>query len=123
MSFNFSALKETIRIKGNTIDLKLVTVTGKEGEYIVCIAPSINVSGYAKNVSEAKKSFEENIKLFCEDLMELSPESRDAELTKMGFKKELFKSKNFSKIYVDENGALQGLETGTLKTEILEATV
>jgi hypothetical protein len=55
--------------------------------------------------------------------MKLSNEQREMELTKLGFSKVKFHTKNYSKSYVDENGVLQGFEHGTLKTSILEATV
>jgi len=34
---------------------KIVMISGKEGDHYVTIAPSINVSGYGRNVKEAVK--------------------------------------------------------------------
>jgi hypothetical protein len=113
---------ETIRINKQNIHIKVVRATGKEGEFYVCIAPSVHVSGYGATKKEAQESFEENMKVFCDDILSLSPKDREHQLRILGFKKELFKHKNFSKTYVDKNGELQNFEVGTLETNILEAT-
>lgn len=123
MSFNFTEIREYIRIKGGKINIKLLTASGKDGDFFVTISPTLLVSGYGENENEAIKSFEHNLELFCKDLLGLSKEDRDLYLFKLGFAKEKFKTKNFSKLYVDENGVLQGLEPSTVKTSVLEAVV
>ena len=116
-------VKETIRIKKGHIQIKIVEVSGKEGDFFVVIAPSIRVSGYGQTEEEANEAFAENMETFCEDLNGLSNDERDAELRKMGFSKEMFHNKNFSKAYVDENGVLQGIEPQSLKRRVLETTI
>lgn len=111
---------ETIRITKAGIHVKVVRATGKEGDFYVCIAPSIQVSGYGRTKQEAQESFEANMHLFCDDLMRLHTKDREHQLRILGFKKELFKHKNFSKTYVDKNGELH-FEAGTLETNVLEA--
>ena len=123
MSFNFTEIRESLRIKAGKINIKVLTASGKDGDSFVIISPTLLVSGYGSNEEEAKESFQHNIKLFCKDFLELSTEQRDSYLRKLGFSKEKFRTKNFSKLYVDENGVLQGLEQSTLKTSMLEATV
>lgn len=123
MSFNFQDIKESIRIKGNNIQIKVLISSGKDGEHFVVVSPALLVSGYGASEEEAKQSFQENIETFCDDLIKLSPEQKIAELRKLGFSQEKYFNKNFSKVYVDENGVLQGLEPTTLKTSMLEATV
>ena len=123
MSFNFQDIKESIRIKGNSIKIKVLISLGKEGEHYVVVSPSLLVSGYGSTEAEAKESFQENIETFCDDLVKLSNEQKIAELRKLGFLKEKYLNKNFSKVYVDENGVLQGLEPTTLKTAMLEAVI
>lgn len=113
-------IREFIRIKGGTMSFKLVTGNGKDGDYYVVVAPSVQVSGYATTQIEAHKAFDENIDTFCEDLMSLSIEQRETELRKLGFQKEKFHTKNFSKAYVDSNGVLQGIEPQTLQINMLE---
>ena len=113
---------ETIRVNRSKLNIRILRFTGKEGKHFVCISPSVFVSGYGKTKNEAWESFDTNMQLFCEDLMQLSTNEREKELRKLGFKKERLKHKNFSKAYVDENGVLQNFEEGTLETKVLEAT-
>ncbi|MES2543781.1 MAG: hypothetical protein V4548_02770 [Bacteroidota bacterium] len=123
MNINFNDIKETVRIKDNTISIKAIVASGKEGEHYIVVSPSILVSGYGKTNEEAEESFHENINLFCQDLLKLTNEQREKELLNLGFAKVKYHNKNFSKSYVDENGVLQGFEPGTLKTSMLEATI
>ncbi len=123
MSINFNDIIETVRVKENTISIKAIVATGKEGDHFIAISPSILVSGYGSSKEEAQQSFQENLELFCQDLMTLTNEQREIELTKLGFARVKYHNKNYSKSYVDENGVLQGFEPGTLKTSMLEATV
>lgn len=110
MNFNFTEIREHIRIKSGKINIKVLTASGKDGDYFVNISPTLLVSGYGSTEKEAKESFEYNMELFCKDLLVLVPEKRDTYLFSLGFCKEKFKTKNFSKLYIDENGVLQGLE-------------
>jgi hypothetical protein len=113
---------ETIRINKGNVHIKVVRATGKEGDFYVCIAPSIQVSGYGRTKKEAQESFEANMNVFFDDIMALNTKDREHQLRILGFKKELFKQKNFSKTYVDKNGELQNFEVGTVETNVLEAT-
>lgn len=123
MNFNFTEIREHIRIKSGKINIKVLTASGKDGDYFVNISPTLLVSGYGSTEKEAKESFEYNMELFCKDLLVLVPEKRDKYLFSLGFSKEKFKTKNFSKLYIDENGVLQGLEPSSIKTSLLEAVV
>lgn len=113
---------ETIRIKGGAIRLGVFMARGKDGDFYVNICPSLHVSGYGKTPKEARESFEENLRLFCEDLLSLSKEKRDKELISLGFSKSRFRTKNFSKTYIDQDGVLQNFEPGTVETTMLTET-
>lgn len=122
LMMNFSDVMDTIRIKSDSIKLKLIVTTGKDNDQFVTISPSIMVSGYGSSEEEAKRSFEHNVHLFCTDLMELSKETREDYLLKLGFSKLKFRNKNFSKLYVDEKGVLQGFEPVTIRTSLVKTT-
>jgi predicted RNase H-like HicB family nuclease len=122
MALNFKDIKETIRIKGNKLSIKILSATGKEGAYYVTVSPALLVSGYGSTEEEAKQSFEENLRLFCEDFMKLNQLQKESELMKLGFAKVKFHNKDYSRAYVDENGVLQGFEPGTLRAAMLEET-
>jgi len=49
------------------IDLELILFFTKEDKYIVAYCPALELTGYGKTQSEAKKSFEENIKIFFDE--------------------------------------------------------
>lgn len=119
---NFQEIKDTIRIKTNSIILNLLVTSGKDGNHFVVISPSIMVSGYGETEEDAKISFEHNVHLFCKEVMELPKEKRDSYLLKLGFSKMQLRTKNYSKLYVDENGVLQGLIPETIKTSIVKTT-
>ena len=122
MALNFKDIKETVRIKGNKLSIKILSATGKEGDYYVTVSPALLVSGYGSTEEEAKQSFEENLRLFCEDFMKLNQLQKESELMKLGFAKGKFHNKDQSRAYVDENGVLQGFEPGTLRAAMLEET-
>jgi predicted RNase H-like HicB family nuclease len=122
MALNFKDIKETVRIKGNKLSIKILSATGKEGDYYVTVSPALLVSGYGSTEEEAKQSFEENLRLFCEDFMKLNQLQKESELMKLGFAKVKFHNKDYSRAYVDENGVLQGFEPGTLRAAMLEET-
>ena len=123
MNFTYTEIREFLRIKGDKISIKVLTAFGKDGDSYVIISPTLLVSGYGSNENEAKASFKHNLALFCKDFFELSLDQRNSYLLKLGFNKEKFSNKNFSKLYIDENGALQGLEQNIIKTSMLEAIV
>lgn len=107
--------QETLRLKGNCLTFQVTIVSGKDGDHYVAFIPSLNISGYGSTEEEAVSSLDENIETFCEDFMRLTNDQRVHELSKLGFTRVKYHRKNFSKLYVDENGALQGLENVTVK--------
>lgn len=107
--------EDTVRIKGTVLTVEATVISGKDGEHFVSIVPSLMISGYGSTEQEAMDSLDENMETFCEDFMKLNNEQRKSELTKLGFSQVPYHTKNFSKLYVDENGLLQGLENVTIK--------
>ena len=107
--------EDTVRIKGGVLTVEATVISGKEGEHFVSIVPSLMISGYGSTEQEAMYSLDENMETFCEDFMKLNHVQRKSELIKLGFSQVPYHTKNFSKLYVDENGLLQGLENVTIK--------
>lgn len=116
MGFTFKPMQEYIKLKSKKMKMRLITVSGKEADFFIVIAPSIMVSGYGETADKAKDSFEYNLNVFCEDMMRISNAKRNEELNKMGFYKHKIFAKDYSKAYVDVNGALQGIENASLNT-------
>lgn len=123
MSINFTEITEFIRLKSGKLQLRAVTVSGKDGEYYVCVSPTLLVSGYGVTENEAKKSFEENLLLFCEDFMALSATQKNLYTKSLGFEKVKYHNKDYSKAYVDENGILKGLDLGKLSISTIETSM
>ncbi|MEM0542070.1 hypothetical protein WFZ85_05550 [Flavobacterium sp. j3] len=107
--------EDTVRIKGTVLIVEATVISGKDGDHFVSILPSLMISGYGSTEQEAMDSLDENIETFCEDFMKLNHEQRKSELTKLGFSQVPYHTKNFSKLYVDENGLIQGLQNVTIK--------
>lgn len=112
--------KDIVRIKGNNLHLSLSVFNGRQGEYFLCYCPTLNISGYGKTEDEAEEFIKIEMGLFCEDVLAMTSEERENYLLSLGFKKERFRTKNFSKVYVDENGRLQDFDKGTVERKILQ---
>lgn len=119
MDFKEIPTVETIRIKNQKIAVSVMVAFGRSGNHFIEISPTISVSGYGKTAQEAKESLHHNLIVFLQDVMAMSSSQRDAYLKSLGFEKEKYAQKNFSKMFIDKDGALQGIEEGTLKTKML----
>ena len=110
---------ESIKIQPSKgkLDLDIRVFTFEEGEQHVVYAPSIEISGYGETAEKAKKMFKEAIDFYVNNLLSSSPEKIQLELTKLGWKKEKYKNKAFSKSFIDKEGILRDfdLAPGDLK--------
>lgn len=120
MGLNFKGFQEYVRIKNGALMIKAVIVSGKDGDFFVVVSPTLVVSGYGETEEDAKNSFESNMLLLCEDLMAITQEQRDIYLKELGFEKVKYHNKDYSKVYVDENGVLKGMDLGNLKISTVE---
>ena len=80
-----------------------------DASHWIYYAPSLELSGYGDTPEEAKASFEENALCFFEDMEKLSDKARIAYLQKLGWKAHHLFKKHYSKVYVNEQGKLEGL--------------
>jgi hypothetical protein len=113
---------EFVRVNGGKISIGAVQISGKEGDHYINLLPSLFISGYGSTPQESQKSLKHNIDLFCEDLLNLSRHEIEKQLLKLGYKKEILKNKNFSKVFIDEKGVLQNFEEGTVNISVMETT-
>lgn len=112
--------KDILRIKTGKIEAKLNILTGKQGVHFLTYCPSLRISGYGNTEKEAVDFIKEEMEVFCEDLFSMNNTEREKFILSLGFTREKFHNKNFSKTYIDENGRLQDFDEGTVKREILE---
>lgn len=119
---NDSISKESISLKENRLRGTLSFFSGQQGEYWVCIVPSLNVSGYGINENDAFENLKENIELFCKDLFSLNMIQRKIELKNLGWVQDKYFNKKYKTPFVDENGVLQNFDFPEKVTrKILEA--
>lgn len=118
---NSTNVKDSIRIKNGKISCSLNVYCGRQGDYIINYCPSLNISGYGKTEKEAEDFIKVEMEVFCEDLHSMNTKEKEAFLYSLGFKRDVFAAKNFSKAFVDENGKLQDFEEGTLQHKMLES--
>ena len=109
-----------LRIKGKGMDAKLNIFSGKQGDHFLAYSPSLKISGYGSTEEEAIELIKMELTTFCKDIFSMNAKERENYILSLGFEKEKFQAKNFSKTYVDENGRLQDFEPGTIKHEVLE---
>lgn len=97
--------KKTISMSGSIFEL-----VSKTDQDTVLYIPSIKIYGKGKTFDSAKKELETKVNSFLKSLLKLSVDQIAAKLSRLGWKQNKYKSKNFSKSYVDENGILKDFE-------------
>ncbi len=103
---------EFIRINTSkrTVNTEITIFEVIEHDQIVLYIPSFELSGYGNNYEEAKEMLDESVNYFLTNLIKLTPDKINLELAKLGWKKNKFKNKEFSKAYIDKNGILKGFD-------------
>lgn len=101
---------EQLKVSKTSLSIRINIISGKDGDFWVCISPSLNVSGYGNSIEEAKKSLNENMDVFYDDLISLPFSERKKALKELGWRQKRYLKKQFSKAFVDEDGILKNLE-------------
>lgn len=102
------------RISGYISVLKFID---KDTKQWICFAPSFNLSSYgetqAKAITMLKGSLDELFKSF----IEMPPAQLQSELHRMGWKRNRFRNKDFSRTFVDADGNLNNFNADENKVE------
>lgn len=111
-----------IRIKkGRGIDARfqVLTFIDKETKQHIVFCPAFDLTGYGSTIEKAYELFNFNLDQFYEELYDLTYEKQNAMLIKLGWKKDKFKNKNYSSVFVNVHGELENfnIEEGTLKLQ------
>jgi hypothetical protein len=107
---NLTLDRATIELSNNTIHGKLAAFSGVQGEFVVAVIPSLNVSGYGRTEEEAAESLKENLDTFCEDLFALPEADRYAALKDLGWERNPYFKNQMSNSLVDEDGVLKNFD-------------
>ncbi len=85
--------------------------------------PALQISGYGETREKAFELAKFSISEYFSYLHSLSTKKREAELSSQGWKIDKLRNKEFSKIYVDEEGELQNFNAveGKVKHLTIEA--
>ena len=92
------------RIKSCT---KMLVYTDKDTKQKVLYVPSLEITSYGETKKKALEMLKFSINEFCDYLMSLPIKKMEAELTKLGWKHDKFKNKEYSKAFVDFKGNLK----------------
>lgn len=94
------------RVKGN---LTCVQFTDADTNMIVVYLPSLELSGYGDTAAEAHELLKDSLDEWFIHLLTKTREEVKKELNKFGWTQDQFRSKDFSKAYVDGAGVLQNM--------------
>jgi len=88
-----------------------------ETKQYICYLPSLEISGYGKTLEKAEELVKASMDDMFSYLLNLGLLEMNQELKGLGWIKNPIFTKEFSKVLVDENGVLQGLnaENGEIK--------
>lgn len=107
------------RLKRFTGYINIIRFTDKDTNQIVIYAPALELSGYGETEEKAFSMIKESFNDLFEMLSNLSLSDLNFELSKLGWKKDKYRNKDFSRAYVDEDGNLKNFNAVDNKVERL----
>lgn len=122
-----STLAETLHIKSSKgvtsirSHINIVRYQDKDSGQWVFYAPSFELSGYGENQDKALQMIKEAFGDFLDYMSKLSAAKMQAELTKLGWKKNKLWNKDYSRAYVNGEGELQNFNADKVERFTLVA--
>lgn len=102
---------DSIRInrqrKELSAQVSAVRFKDRDTNQVIVYIPTLDISGYGDNLTEAETLIKECMNDFFIYLTTLTQKKMDAELDRLGWKKERFFNKRFTHPSVDVDGSLQ----------------
>lgn len=102
------------RIRGYITVLKFID---KDTKQWVCFAPSFDLSSYGETQEKAITMLKGSLVELFKNFVEMPPNQLQAELHQMGWKKNRFRNKDFSRAFVDADGNLNNFNADEDKVE------
>ena len=112
---DFPYITEQLKVSKHSVSARVNVLTGQENDIWVCYSSSLNTSGYGDSKKKAQASFIHNVEIFCEHILKLKVDQQKKILKDLGWERKPYAKKQFSKVYVDENGELQNLKHAKLQ--------
>ncbi|TLV03356.1 hypothetical protein [Dyadobacter luticola] len=101
---------EILELHHDGLSGQLAMFTGTQGDFIVSIVPSLNVSGYGRTETEALESLSENLDTFFSDFFALEKAERHQELHNLGWSGDFHFEHPLSPSYIDNGGVLKNFD-------------
>lgn len=94
-----------INAKKGKIDIHVngVSFIDKDTKQIIIYIPSLDISSYGETRTKAEEMLKESFDFFCRHIIALATTEVGKQLAALGWQKSFF-AKQFSKLYVNENG-------------------
>ncbi len=115
--------KDTLHIGANRSRIKgyinVFRMVDKDTQQIILFIPSIDMTSYGETHEKAEEMLNESLSFFFKHLLTLSPGKLAETLKELGWEKDKFRNKDFSKMSVDIKGNLKNFNIEEDKVERL----
>lgn len=102
--------------------LSVYRYVDKDTKQVVVYIPALEITGYGETVKKAEEMLNFSVQNMFDYWVKLSSKELKKELTELGWKQNVFRSKEYSKAFVDANGELQNFAVDK-KVEKLALTI
>ena len=110
-------------IKGKGVEAKIKIMSFIEDKYFIHFIPSLNISSYGDSFEESEQMLKESLDSLFDILLNLKQDLRDAEMSELGWDKQLYSRRKYTGPYIDKKGILKEFnisEDTLVQEEILE---
>jgi len=116
---------DTLRINTTTgiVHAHLYVIRFQDADTLQYVAyiPTLDISGYGENLKDATTMLQFSLEQFFVTLTALKPAQQKIELSKLGWKQNNFRTKEYSRMQVDVNGELKNFNVVTDSVEKINA--
>lgn len=92
---------------GIKFTINVLRFIDKDSMQWVMYSPSLHLSSYGETEDKARIMMKTALEDYCQYLWDMSKDQKLKELSSLGWKRNKFKNKQFSKVYVDASGELK----------------
>jgi len=104
---NGDSIRINLHRRELSAQVSAVRFKDRDTNQIIIYIPSLDISGYGDDITEAETLLRESMNNFFIHLTTLTQKKMDAELNRLGWKKAKFFNKRFTHPFADVDGSLQ----------------